>query len=358
MSKSALSHISPEIQSNMTTVSPTIRKRVLSAIQPTGNLHLGRYFGAIQNWVNLQHDYDAVYGIVDYHAMTMPFDPRKLREQVWDLAFDLMAVGLEPDNMFIQSLIPEHAELAWVFNCMSSYGEVSRMTQFKDKSQQVNEKDKDAFISTGLFTYPVLQAADILIYRADYVPVGKDQEQHLELSRNIAQRFNQIVGKEYFVLPEILFADFPKVMSTADPSKKMSASLGPKHHINVFADPDIIRRQIKSAVTDSGDTPVGQISPGIDNLLSILKAAGGHPDMEEMRKSAAAGNLQYGPLKEIVGESLVAMTSVFREKRQQITADKKHYKERVKASSEIIRKRAQETVVEVKDLVGLMNVKF
>lgn len=335
-----------------------LRKRVLSAIQPTGNLHLGRYFGAIQNWVQLQQQYDAVYGIVDYHAMTMPYDPRKLREQVWDLAFDLMAVGLDPDNMFIQSLIPEHAELAWIFNCMSSYGEVSRMTQFKDKSQQVNEKDKDAFISTGLFTYPVLQAADILIYRADYVPVGKDQEQHLELARNIAQRFNLVVGKEYFVLPECLFTEVPKVMSTADPLKKMSASLGPKHHINVFSDPDVIRKQIRSAVTDSGETAEGQLSPGVENLFMLLKAAGGHPDLETMRQSALQKTLQYGPFKEIVAEQLVAMTDPFRQKRHEISGHKKEYKERIKASAEIIRQRAQETVAEVKDLVGLMNVKF
>jgi len=335
-----------------------LRKRVLSAIQPTGNLHLGRYLGAIQNWVNLQYQYDAVYGIVDYHAMTMPYDPRKLREQVWDLAFDLIAVGLDPDNMFIQSLIPEHAELAWIFNCMSSYGEVSRMTQFKDKSQQVNEKDKDAFISTGLFTYPVLQAADILIYRADYVPVGKDQEQHLELARNIAQRFNQVVGKEYFILPECLFTEVPKVMSTADPLKKMSASLGPKHHINVFSDPDVIRKQIKSAVTDSGETAIGQLSPGVENLFLILKAAGGHPEMEAMKQAALQKTLQYGPFKEIVAEKLVAMTDPFRQKRHEISGHKKEYKERIKASAEIIRKRAQETTAEVKDLVGLMNVKF
>ncbi len=208
--------------------------------------------------------------------------------------------------MFIQSLIPEHTELSWIFNCVSSYGEVTRMTQFKDKSQQINEKDKDAFISTGLFTYPVLQAADILIYRADYVPVGKDQEQHLELSRNIAQRFNQVVGKEYFVLPETLYTEVPKVLSTADPSKKMSASLGPKHHISVFSEADVIRKQIKSAVTDSGDTPAGQISPGVENLFSLLKAAGGHPDLASFREHAISGTLQYGRLKEAVADVIIA----------------------------------------------------
>ncbi len=340
-----------------TTVSPPSRKQVLSAIQPTGNLHLGRYFGAIQNWVDLQEKYDCVYGIVDYHAMTMPYDPKKLREQVWSLAFDLIAVGVNPDNLFIQSLVPEHTELGWIFNCVSSYGEVSRMTQFKDKSQQINEKDKDAFISTGLFTYPVLQAADILIYKADYVPVGKDQDQHLELSRHIASRFNQVVGKDYFVLPQPLYTTAPKVLSTADPSKKMSASLGPKHHVNVFSDAETIRKQIKSAVTDSGDTPSGQLSPGVENLFLLLKAAGGHPEYDAIMASAISGNLQYGPFKEIVAERIITLTESFRMKRQHITEEKQQYKERVKAASEMIRRKAQKTVFEVKELVGLMNIR-
>lgn len=331
------------------------RKQVLSAIQPTGNLHLGRYFGAIQNWVNLQQTYDCIYGIVDYHAMTMPFDPKQLRDQVWNLAFDLVAVGLKPDHMFIQSLIPEHAELAWIFNCMSSYGEVSRMTQFKDKSQQVNEKDKDAFISTGLFTYPVLQAADILIYKADYVPVGKDQEQHLELSRNIAQRFNQVVGREYFRLPEILYTETPKVLSTADPSKKMSASLGPKHHIQVFSEPDVIRKQIKTAVTDSGESVLGKISPGVENLFAMLKASGGHPEMDELMEAARNGTLQYGKLKEMVGNALVELTEPFRHNRIAIAQDPQRVKEEIISASAVIRRQAQATLHEVKDLIGLMN---
>ncbi len=325
-------------------------------MQPTGNLHLGRYFGAIQNWVELQKSYNCIYSIVDYHAMTMPFDPKRLRDQVWELAFDIIAVGVEPENIFIQSMVPEHTELAWIFNCVSSYGEVSRMTQFKDKSQQVNEKDKDAFISTGLFAYPVLQAADILIYRADYVPVGKDQDQHLELTRNIANRFNQLVGQEYFVLPETLYTELPKVLSTADPLKKMSASLGPKHHINVFSEADVIRKQIKSAVTDSGDTPVGQISPGVENLFAMVKAAGGHPDMDIFREQAVAGTLQYGKLKEAAADVIIDMTDSFKQKRQAISEDKRSYQESVAASSAVIRQKAQETVREVKDLIGLMNV--
>jgi tryptophanyl-tRNA synthetase len=288
--------------------------------------------------------------------MTMPFEPKELRERVWNLVFDALAVGVKPENLFIQSMVPEHTELAWIFNCLSSYGEVSRMTQFKDKSQQVNAKTKDAYISTGLFTYPVLQAADILIYKADFVPVGNDQDQHLELTRNIAQRFNQIVGEEYFVLPETLYTEFPKVLSTADPTKKMSASLGPKHNISVFSNPDEIRKQIKSAVTDSGDTPPGQISPGVSNLLAILKAAGGHPELESFSAHALAGTLQYGKLKEAVADAVISMTDPFRAKRLEIMENKRSYEEQIAEASQVIRNTARNTLHEVKDLIGLMNV--
>lgn len=334
------------------------RKHVLSCIQPTGKLHLGRYFGAIQNWVELQSKYDCFYGVVDYHALTMPFDPKKMRNRTWDLSFDLIAAGLDPDNLFIQSLIPEHAELSWILGCMTSYGELSRMTQFKDKSKQSKETSREAFISAGLHTYPVLQAADILIYRADYVPVGKDQEQHLELTRNIAQRFNNIVGKEYFILPEPLFTEVPKVMSTAEPTRKMSASLGPKHHIDVFEDPKVMAKQIRSAVTDSGDVSPGSMSPGVENLFQLLKASGKNEDAyAELMVAYQNGNLQYGKLKQVVGDALVEMTGPMREKRAEILANKRMYKDRVRASSEVIRGIARQTLAEVKDLVGLLNVR-
>ena len=171
------------------------KQTIFSGMRPTGALHLGNYFGALENWVKLQEEYTCFFGVVDYHAMTMPYNPSKLREQVWELLFNLMATGVQSDRLFIQSLVPEHAELSWIFNCFCSYGQLSRMTQFKDKSAQTSA-GSDGFISAGLLSYPVLQAADILIYRADYVPVGKDQEQHLELTRNIAERFNTQVGKE------------------------------------------------------------------------------------------------------------------------------------------------------------------
>jgi tryptophanyl-tRNA synthetase len=334
------------------------KKRILSAIQPTGSMHFGNYFGAVQNWVRLQEDYECVYGVVDYHAMTMPYDPKKLRTNTWELIFNLLAVGVKTENLFIQSLVPEHAELSWIFNCFCSYGQLTRMTQFKDKSQQSKETAKDNFISAGIFDYPVLQAADILIYKADFVPVGKDQEQHLELTRNIAERFNNQVGKEYFVLPETMFTEIPKVMSTADPKRKMSKSAGEKHFISVFSDEARIRKQIKSAVTDTGDTPEGEMSAGVENLFSLLKASGRIEAHNGLMDSYNAGALRYSDLKHEVAEGLVAMSATFKARKEAIMADKKAIKNEIKASSAAIRKYAQQTVKEVKELAGLSNVRF
>jgi tryptophanyl-tRNA synthetase len=333
------------------------RKQVLSAIQPTGHMHFGNYFGAIKNWVRLQEEYDCIYGVVDYHAMTMPYNPKKLRENTWELIFNLIATGVKPEYLFIQSLIPEHAELCWILNCFTSYGQLTRMTQFKDKSVQSKEQGSDDFISAGLLEYPVLQAADILIYRADYVPVGKDQDQHLELTRNIAQRFNNQVGKEYFILPEPIYTEVPKVRSTADPSRKMSKSAGAKHYINVFEEESRMRKQIRSAVTDTGDTPEGEMSQGVQNLFELLKAADQHDTHDQLMKDYQNGELKYVALKDAVADALVGLSSQFRERKEALLADKKEVKNQVKASAANIRKQAQETIRQVKELAGLGNVK-
>ena len=336
-------------------------KRILSAIQPTGEIHFGNYFGAVQNWVQLQEKYQCVYGVVDYHAMTMPYNPQKLRENTWDMIFSLLAIGVKPENLFVQSLVPEHTELGWIFNCFCSYGELSRMTQFKDKSDHVKEGDKDAFISAGLFDYPVLQAADILIYKADFVPVGKDQEQHLELARNIATRFNNTVGKEYFVLPEALFTEALKIRSLADPYKKMSKSLGEKHYISVFEEEKSLRKKVGSAVTDAGDEQtMGIMSPGVENLFVMLKACGReeqHSEMLDMYKDPNL-KLSYKDLKEAVADALYTKTQEFIQKRNDLLQHKKDIKNQIKYSSSEIRKIAQETLKEVKELSGLQNVKF
>ncbi len=332
-------------------------KNVLSGIQPTGDLHIGNYFGAIQNWVHLQDRYRCYFCVVDYHSMTMPYAPDKLRENTWKMAFQLLACGIRSENLFIQSLVPEHTELAWILGCFASYGELTRMTQFKDKVDQLKETDKDAFISTGLFTYPVLQAADILLYHAHYVPVGRDQEQHLELSRNIAQRFNHLFGKAYFPLPEPLFTATPKILSPADPSRKMSKSLGEKHYIKLFGEEEQIRKQIRSAVTDTGSVVAGEMSPGVANLFEILRACGQEDAYQAFTADYRNGGLRYSDLKESVANALTALTTAFRERLHHLQADKKRVKEQIAAGSAAIRERARQTLREVREIVGLPALK-
>lgn len=331
-------------------------KTVLSAIQPTGYMHLGNYFGAVTNWVALQDEYRCFYGVVDYHAMTMPYDVKKLRNNTWELITNLMACGVRPENLFIQSMVPEHTELSWILQCFSSYGQLQRMTQFKDKSTN-RDAGKDDFVSVGLFTYPALQAADILIYRADFVPIGKDQEQHLELTRDIAQRFNHIVGKEYFVMPEPLYTVTPKIRSTADPARKMSKSAGEKHYIDLFADEATLRRQIKSAVTDTGENPAGVMSEGVENLFMLIKASGNQTDHDVLLEQFNAGSLKYADLKQVAADSLWAMMLPLRERKNELNQDKKAIKDQIKASSAEIRKVATETLREVKELVGLLHAR-
>jgi tryptophanyl-tRNA synthetase len=326
---------------------------VLSLIQPSGELHLGNYLGAVLNWVHLQERHRCLFGVVDYHAMTVPFDAETLRERTWQMGLDLIACGLDPDRclLLVQSLVPEHTELAWIFSCITPYAWVAKMTQFKDKSRQVEEAG--ASISTGLFAYPVLQAADILIYKAHKVPVGQDQDQHLELARDVARAFNRQFG-ETFPEPKPIHTATPKILSPADPTKKMSKSLGPKHTIGVFEDAASIRRKVKSAVTDTGEPAEGEaLSPGVTGLLTLLEAAGRTEEAREFRADYERGQRRYAPLKEAVAEALVELTEPLRERRRELRADRKRVKERLKESSARARDIARRTLAEVRERVGL-----
>ena len=335
-----------------------MNKEVFSAIQPTGDMHFGNYFGAVQNWVRLQEKYECTFGVVDYHAMTMPYDHKKLRNNTWELIFNLLAVGIKAENLIIQSLVPEHTELAWILNCFTSYGQLTRMTQFKDKSAKSKTDSGEGFISAGLLGYPVLQAADILLYRPKYVPVGKDQEQHLELTRNIAQRFNNQLKTDYLPIIDALFTPASKIKSTADPSRKMSKSAGEKHYISVFSDENRIRKQIRSAVTDTGENVEGQMSEGVDNLFGLLKACENMEAHNSLLEDYNNNSLRYSDLKEAVADSLVKISNEFRNKKEALSADKKNVKNQIKQSSYENRKIAQETIKNVKELTGLLNVRF
>lgn len=329
------------------------RSRVLSAIQPTSEMHFGNYFGAVKNWVDMQEKYDCIYGVVDYHAMTMPYMPSELQRNTMNMVIDLLACGIDPEKciLFIQSLVPEHTELCWILSCYCSYGELQRMTQFKDKSESEKVQEKGNIVSTGLFTYPILQAADILIYRAELVPVGKDQEQHLELSRNIANRFNSR-HEIYFREPQALFTEVPKLLSLADPTKKMSKSLGDQHVVRLFEPEASIRKKVKSAVTDVGPK-TDVMSPGVSNLFELLKACGRVDAYMELMSDYNSGTLKYSSLKEHVANGLVELSKQFIDAKAALLESSRSIEDMVHAMSERARVIAKETVREVRDLVGL-----
>ncbi len=275
--------------------------RVLSGIQPTGETHLGNYLGAIRSWVDDQHLHDSFHPIVDLHALTIRQDPALLREKTLTMATMLMACGLDPQvcTLFVQSHVPEHAQLCWLMECTVSIGELQRMVQFKDKSA----RQSGDFISAGLLTYPALQAADILLYDANFVPVGDDQRQHIELTRDIAIRFNHRYG-DTFVVPEASIpAAGARVMDLQDPTSKMSKSAeSPQGTVLVLDPPDVVMKKFKRAVTDSGSEVTFDVEtkPGVSNLLSILAACTGASP-----QAAAAGFEQYGALKVATGEAVV-----------------------------------------------------
>jgi tryptophanyl-tRNA synthetase len=283
--------------------------RVFSGIQPTGDLHLGNLLGAVQNWVRDQHDDDSVFCIVDLHALTVPKEPGEVGAKTRELAQVLMACGLDPEavTLFVQSHVPQHAELGWLLQCVTSFGELSRMTQFKDKSAR--QKD---FISAGLFTYPTLQAADILLYDTDKVPVGEDQRQHIELTRDVAERFNGRYG-DTFVLPQaVVPRSGARVMDLQDPTSKMSKSAaGDAGTIMLTEDLSRIAKKVRRALTDSGSEvrfdPAGK--PGVTNLLSILGAC-------TMRDPEALADdyEQYGPLKNDTADAVVELLRPIQER--------------------------------------------
>jgi len=331
------------------------RPKVLSCIQPTAEMHIGNYFGAVANWVALQETHNCIYGVVDLHAMSMPYDPEELRTNTDRMVIDLLACGIDPAKsiLFVQSLVPEHTELCWILSCFCPFGELRRMTQFKEKSEQLEGQTSEQFVSAGLFTYPVLQAADILIYQAEYVPVGKDQEQHLELSRTLARRFNSQFGV-IFPEPRPLFTETPKIMSLADPDKKMSKSLGARHYIGLFEAEQSIRDKIKSAVTDSGDLPPGtEMSPGVANLFEILGACGKHAEASALMSDYNSGKRQYSELKAAVATALVELTGRLRQRRDEILSDAPAAKVKLLEMTEKAREIARENIRKVRTVVGL-----
>lgn len=327
------------------------RKRSLSLIQPTSVPTLGNYLGAMRGWAAFQQEFDTVYGVADLHSITVRQDPQKLRKQTNELFAMLLALGLDPDQgiVFIQSQVPTHAQLGWILNCFTQFGELSRMTQFKDKAAQ--HKDN---VNAGLFTYPCLMAADILLYQADIVPVGADQKQHLEITRDIAARFNGIYGN-VFTVPD---AYIPKtgaarVMSLQDPSRKMSKSdPNPKGTIYLTDAPETIMKKFKSAVTDSEMcVRYAEGKDGINNLMTIYSAVTG--DSLEKIESDFAGK-GYGDFKKAVGEAVVAELEPFQKKYNEIIADKQYLKECQQKGAEKALRVSSRTLGKVMKKVGFL----
>lgn len=323
--------------------------RVLSCIQPTGEVHLGNYLGALRNWVSGQHTNDVFHGIVDLHALTITDTPGVLGKQTLQLAAILFAVGLDPQiaTVFVQSHIPEHSQLGWIMECTVSFGELSRMTQFKDKSAK-READ---FVSAGLFTYPALQAADILLYDAAEVPVGDDQRQHIEITRDIALRFNHRFGDTFVVPKAVTPPTGARVMDLQDPTKKMSKSGdGEAGIIYLLDDPAAIIKKFKRAVTDS-DNEVEfdrERKPGVSNLLEILAAV-----TNESPASLATTYTQYGKLKQDTGEAVSEMLRPIQTRYHELMADPAELGKLLALGKERASKVAQATLARAHSAIGL-----
>ncbi|WP_035119888.1 tryptophan--tRNA ligase [Corynebacterium freneyi] len=332
------------------------RQRVLSGIQPTADsYHLGNYLGAVKQWIGLQDDFDAYYFIPDLHAITVQQDPKELRQRTIAGAAQLIALGIDPAKsvLFVQSHVPEHAELSWVLTCLTGFGEASRMTQFKDKSA----KQGSDHTSAGLFAYPMLMAADILLYRPQLVPVGEDQRQHLELARTLAQRFNSRY-KKTFVVPEAhILEGSAKIYDLQDPTSKMSKSgSNPKGIVNLLDDPKVSAKRIRSAVTDND----GEIrfdrenKPGVSNLLVIQSSLTGVPidDIVSGYQTSGAG---YGQLKSDTAEALEAFTTPLRTRYDELMADRGEL-ERILADGAVrARDVASRTLEQVYERVGFLR---
>ena len=324
--------------------------RVFSGVQPTGELHIGNYLGAIKQWVELQEKNECIFCIVDLHAITTPYQPEELQKNIIDLAIAYLATGLDPEKciFFVQSQVREHAELTWLVGTFTPLGELQRMTQFKEKSKKHPE-----CVNAGLLNYPLLMAADILLYQTDLVPVGKDQQQHVELTREIARRFNKKFG-EVFKEPKVLLPKIgEKIMSLQNPKKKMSKTDNPQGRIELFDDPEIIEKKIMSAVTDPGKVIIydHQRKPGISNLLTIYSLFSGKSIKELEKKFKGSG---YEKFKKSLAELLIDSLEPFRKKRKELLTREVYVREILEQGKKRAQIIAQSTIRDVKKKMGLI----
>lgn len=326
------------------------KQRVFSGVQPTGNIHIGNYLGAIRNWVNAQTEFDNIFCIVDLHAITLPIDPKELQTNTRKLAALYLACGLDTHHckLFVQSHVHQHAELSWILNCFTPMGWLNRMTQFKSKAGS----DLDS-VATGLYCYPVLMACDILLYQTDYVPVGDDQRQHLELTRDIALRFNSLYKQDVFTIPQAQIRDMgARIMSLDDPTKKMSKSEdNPNSRINLLDDPKTIKQKIGRATTDSLRLiAFDPERPGITNLLTIYQTLTGQSQQEIEQEFAGKG---YGDFKAALTERLVMTLIPIQQRYNELISDLPTLDSILKQGADEVRPIAEATIQQVKQVVGL-----
>ncbi|MBW5890654.1 MULTISPECIES: tryptophan--tRNA ligase [Pectobacterium] len=327
---------------------------VFSGAQPSGELTIGNYMGALRQWVNMQDDYDCIYCIVDLHAITVRQDPQALRKATLDTLALYLACGIDPkkSTIFVQSHVPEHSQLSWILNCYAYFGELSRMTQFKDKSARYEEN-----INAGLFSYPVLMAADILLYQTNQVPVGEDQKQHLELSRDVGQRFNSLYGDIFKVPEPFIPKSGARVMSLLEPTKKMSKSDDNRNNvIGLLEDPKAVVKKIKRAMTDSDEPPVIRYDvankAGVSNLLDILSGVTGKtiPELEQ-----EFNGQMYGHLKGAVADAVSGMLSELQERYHRYRNDEAFLQQIMREGADKASARAQETLKKVYDAIGFVS---
>ena len=324
--------------------------RAFSGIQPSGIIHIGNYFGAIKNWVQLQNEYESIFCIVNQHAITVPQDPKKLEENTYKVASIYLAFGIDPQKsiIFVQSEVKEHTELCWILNTITRLPELERMTQFKEKAKQHKSS-----VNVGLFDYPVLMAADILLYQTDIVPVGQDQKQHVELTITLAERFNKIFGETFAIPKALIRKEGGKIMGLDDPLKKMSKSASSLfNYIALDDSPAMIREKIKRAVTDSGkEIKYDSQKPAISNLLNIYSLTTNKSTIEIEKEFEGKG---YKEFKEALSEALINFLTPFQKKQKAILKDKNYIRKVLKDGKERAQSIAQKTMVEVKNKIGLV----
>lgn len=326
------------------------KKTLFSGIQPTGDIHIGNYLGTLKNWVDLQDKYRTIYCIVDLHAITIDYEPKEYQNEILQTAIDLLAIGIDPKKsiFFIQSHIKEHVELAWIFNTITPIAELERMTQYKEKAKQHKHN-----INVGLFAYPVLQAADILLYQAEVVPVGEDQAQHIEFANTVVRKFNNKYGQAFSPI-KLLLTKGARIMSLTKPDKKMSKSLGSSNYIALRDEPDVIHQKIAKAVTDTGPAQTDKKSLGVNNLFELLNLFADDKTVSKFEKQYNNKTIKYSVMKDALADAIIKTLEPIQAKIKKLEANPKKVKSILAKGAKQAQAMATKNIEVIKEKVGLI----